>query len=274
MSYGICSPDIVKLFQHEKDSKLISDLMNHELTDQIFEWMEKEHIEDIYRMIYQASCICLTEENAPDIVNMTERASALFGLTEVPEIYLYRNYEKTVQICGLNRPFILISSDFLEALLQEEPEMLFGIIAGQAAGIRAGHNRGAMLFWALTTVTQYLPVPGIVLKGIDAVLNDWNRCRFFTYDRAFLLATGNYPSALRSLLLPMLPKEILDRFALGMPEDGYRKQAERFRQDSSLDSVLKMIHSMENDDPWIPDRYRELQVFYKNRLGQEGGYAE
>lgn len=273
MDNGVCSSDILKQFQHERDSKLITDIFNNELADQIFSWIEKEHVEDVYEMTYRASCICLTNENAPNVVNMAERASLLWGLEEIPQIYVYRNYEKTVQICGLNRPFILMSSDFLEILLKGAPEMMFGIIAGQVAGICAGHNKGAMLFWALTTIAQYLPVPGIVLKGLDAMLNDWNRCRFYTYDRAFFLATGNFYLALRSMFLHILPEDILNRFSLGMPDDSYLEQAERFRQDSGLDGVIKMINSLECDDPWLPDRYRELEVFYKSHIGQEDEYA-
>lgn len=250
-------------FQHEKDSKLITDVLKNEWVDKIFQWMEKEHIEELYRGVYEASCIPVSDKNAPEINNMVRRACEMFGQEELPSIYLYRNYDKSVEVCGLNKPFLLMSSDFLETVLKDDPEMLFGIIAGQIAGIRAGHNRGMMLFWAMETVLQYFPIPNIVLKGLDALLNEWNRCRFYTYDRAFFLATGNYPLALRSLLVYQLPQNILDQLLLGTPEDRYLCQAERFGGNLDEDDVIKMMNSLRSDDPWIPERYKELKKLYQ-----------
>lgn len=247
--------------QHERDSRLISDILSHELAEKIFRWVQKEGIEEIYKGVHEMSCVPVTGENAPEIREMAERASQMFGLERAPDLYLRRGYEESVEVCGLNRPFLLISSDFLELVLEEDRQMLFGMIAGRIAGIKAGHSRGRMLFWIMETVIQYFPVPNLVIRGLDALLNEWNRCRYFTYDRAFYLATGDEGLALRSLLIHLAPGETLDRFRLGEPQDQYEAQARRFEESAGLDGAVKLLNSMSRDDPWIPERWRELKKF-------------
>lgn len=260
-------PYEVSQFRHERDSRLIGDMMQNEVTGKIFDWAEREGLEDIYRGMYEMSCIPVTKENRPKIAEMAERASRMFGLARTPRIYLRREYEQTVEIGGLTNPFLVLSSDFLELAEKEDPRLLSGMIAGRIAGIRAGHGRGMMLFWLLETALKYAPVPGFLTKGLDALLNEWNRCRFFTYDRAFLLAEGDYPLAQRSLLVQILPGEILDRFQCGTPKDRYMFQAKRFWESLGADGVIKVLNSLRMDDPWIPERYQELKKFRERREG-------
>ena len=122
----------------------------------------------------------------------------------------------------------MVSSDFLELTAEEDPRLLSGMIAGRIAGIRAGHGRGMMLFWILETLLGYLPIPAFLVKGLEALVNEWNRCRYFTYDRAFLLAEGDYTLAQRSLFIQILPGEILDRFALEVRRTAIRPRRTDF----------------------------------------------
>lgn len=163
----------------------------------------------------------------------------------------------------------MVSSDFLELTAEEDPRLLSGMIAGRIAGIRAGHGKGMMLFWILETLLGYLPIPAFLVKGLEALVNEWNRCRYFTYDRAFLLAEGDYALAQRSLFIQILPGEILDRFALGSPKDRYTPQADRFWEGLGAEGAIRTLNSLRMDDPWIPERYRELKKF-RETMGRDG----
>lgn len=256
-------------FRHERDSRLIGDMMQNEAAEKIFAWAGKEGLEDIYRGMYEMSCVAVTEENLPEIAGMAKQASRMFGLRQIPRIYLRRGYEQTIEIGGLANPFLVVSSDFLELTAEEDPRLLSGMIAGRIAGIRAGHGRGMMLFWILETLLGYLPIPAFLVKGLEALVNEWNRCRYFTYDRAFLLAEGDYALAQRSLFIQILPGEILDRFALGSPKDRYTPQADRFWEGLGAEGAIRTLNSLRMDDPWIPERYRELKKF-RETMGRDG----
>ena len=52
-------------FRHERDSRLIGDMMQNEAAEKIFAWAGKEGLEDIYRGMYEMSCVAVTEENFP-----------------------------------------------------------------------------------------------------------------------------------------------------------------------------------------------------------------
>ena len=58
----------------------------------------------------------------------------MFGLRQIPRIYLRRGYEQTIEIGGLADPFLVVSSDFLELTAEEDPRLLSGMIAGRIAG--------------------------------------------------------------------------------------------------------------------------------------------
>lgn len=256
---------LIEEYQHEQDRELISQLVNSSQAEAVMDFMRKNQIDGVYQYVYQSSYPRLTSASAPLIMDLWQKACGAFGLDKPPPIYVTRQYEKTVHICGVAQPFLLISSRYLERLEQSGEKMLFGILAAQAAGIRAGHHRGLVLAWALDTGAQWLPAP--LTLGIEALVNNWKRCRLFTCDRAFLLATEDYPLALRSLFVHLLPGSLLDNFAFGTSNDAYLPQVSRFQGRSDVDLVLQAANSVTSDASWLPGRYEELAAFHKQMRG-------
>lgn len=251
------------LYQHEKDQKLISEIMGHPMTEKVFQWLRDQNIDDIYTYVYRESCVRLSRENAPDVIRALERACARLGCAEVPEIYLIHDYDRTIEICGIGRPFLLVSSFYLKTLKREGERMMAGILGAQAAAIRVGHHRGLLLIWALDAVLQQMSLPKAAVAALAGLLNDWKRCRMYTCDRAFLVLTGDYPLSIRSIFLNRLPREILDGFRFGTPGDLYREQMERFTHADGLDSLANIYNSATSDQSWLPLRYQELEKFYQ-----------
>ena len=67
-------------FRHERDSRLIGDMMQNEAAEKIFAWAGKEGLEDIYRGMYEMSCTAVTEENLPEIAGWQNGPAACSGL--------------------------------------------------------------------------------------------------------------------------------------------------------------------------------------------------
>ena len=42
-----------EVYQHEKDKKLISELMRHPVAEQIFQWIRDQNIDEIYTYVYE-----------------------------------------------------------------------------------------------------------------------------------------------------------------------------------------------------------------------------
>ena len=260
-----------EVYQHEKDKKLISELMRHPVAEQIFQWIRDQNIDEIYTYVYEESCIRLTRENALGVIQCLERVCALLGCQEVPRIYLIHDYNRTIEICGVSRPIILVSSYYLKLLKWEGERMLTGILGGQIAAICVGHHRGLLLRWAMDMVLQQVSLPKAAVTALRGLLNDWQRCRIYTCDRAFFVLTRDYPLALRSIFLMRLPKEIMDGFRLGTQNDLYRDQVRRFLSADGLDHLINMYNSATTDQSWLPLRYEELEKFYQKTRQIEVG---
>lgn len=104
--------------------------MGHPMTEKVFQWLRDQNIDDIYTYVYRESCVRLSRENASDVIRALERACARLGCVEVPEIYLIHDYDRTIEICGIGRPFLLVSSFYLKTLKREGERMMAGILGG------------------------------------------------------------------------------------------------------------------------------------------------
>lgn len=262
---------LLEKYQHKKDYQLFGQLLQKKIVEDLFGWCRTNHLDDAYQYAYQASCLNITAQSVPEIYRLVEKASCEFGLCKVPKCYLVRNYEIKVEIIGIFEPALLVSSDYINS---GGMERLYGALAAQTAGIAAEHYKGLALSWIFDACAGLLPVPQAALTAVKALLNEWKRCRWYTCDRAFLLATGNYQMALESLFERNVPMDILKRFQLGTDQDAYQAQVQRFMKKDTPSKIANLAHSLQSDTAWIPQRYWELQRFhFKNEEGvmQKGG---
>lgn len=248
-------------YQCEEDRKLILEIMNHESAVKLLNWINENRIDRIYNSVYQSSYLRLNEQTAPRLMEALRTSCEWFGVGQIPAVYVFRDYDDTIQIGGISEPFLLISGRYLSELERQDPRLLLGVIAAQVAGIRVGHHRGLLLAWMLNTVSNLLPIPKPLIMALDALLNDWKRCRVYTCDRAMYLATGDYPLTLRGIMSTVASGELMDRMALGTPADGYRQQMEAFLEGSVLDGFVNMLNSAISDTGWLPLRCQKVAQF-------------
>lgn len=249
----------LELYQHKKDKQLFGSLVQMKIANELFDWCEENQLDRAYQYAYQASCLKITPSSVPEVYDLLEKACVEFELKKIPALYLSRNYDIKAEIIGIIEPGLIISEDYLNIISKES---LYGVISSMIAGIKAGHHRGLGLSWMIETCVGALPVPHVAVVPVKALLNDWKRCRWYTCDRAFLLATGDYQLTLKSLFDRAVPMHILDRFRLGAVEDAYLNQLQRFQEASSAEEIANVLHSAQSDETWLPLRYQELQAFY------------
>lgn len=252
-------------YLHPKDRQLFGQLLEQKAVTRLFDWCRKNCLDEAYQYAYQASCLRITEKTLPSVYRIIEKACREFGV-KIPKCYLSHNYDRKAELAGIFEPILIFSEEYID---RAGSERLYGTVAGQAAGIAAGHYRGLGLEWIFEVCADLLPVPQAGLTAVKALLNDWKRCRWFTCDRAFFLATKNYSLTLESLFDLNVPEEILSRFRLGTNRDGYQRQLLRYKEASAPAEIAGMIQSLQTDTAWIPERYTELQAFCSSRL--EGG---
>ncbi len=238
--------------QHERDSELISSIMNCSAVNKITEIIQKNNLEEIYAYVFRSSYAELTGDNAEIILNMVKKACDIFGVSELPRVYLTREYGGTIEVKGFTEPFILIYSRYLEIA---DEISLFGEIAAAVAGIAANHHKAAFIADVLDILANQLPQ--IAALGYDAIINQWKRSRYFTYDRAVFKVTGNYDFTLRHILLGRVPNEMLKQTEKQL-HDMLLYQKEVFVRLVDNHALFAMLQKIGISEAWIPDRFNEL----------------
>ena len=239
-------------FRHEKDSALMDKLYESAVSQKVESYIEQYRLEEIYNYLHKTSLVRLTKKSAPALIEKVERACKLFAVEEVPELYLTRDYYLEAKLQGYQDPYIIISSDYLERL---DDKMLYGLLASQVAGIKANHHKTMFLLWSLDFLSMVLPEIKLVA---DVAANQWLRCRYFTYDRAFLLATKDYKLTMQHLLVSEVPRQDLEGFGIGTSRDLYKKQVATYKTSAT---AAKTFFNLTDDREWTPDRYEEIRKY-------------
>ena len=242
-----------KDFRHPGDISWMNRIWENVVIEKIQTFLLDNGIEDVYACFDKASCIEISGEMSPAIQDMLAWSCDRFGLKEIPSLYVKRDYDLTAEIHGFDNPYIVISEHFLNKL---SDEMLRGILASRVAGILAGHHKTMFLLWSAKFFSGL--VPGFsVLVGVAS--NQWMRARFYTYDRAFLLATHNLELTLQSILANTLSEHALKRMKCGTGEDLFDSQVKDFHH---TNSIPKAYYYLYDSQDWAPERYSEIQRFY------------
>ena len=249
-------------FQHDRDSTFAGKILNSDAAKSIMAKFHETNLESVYTYLYQSSCPRLTQKTSPKLFSLLKKACEMFSVDKIPEIYVTRDYDEMVSVRGVNAPFLVFSSEFLRKL---DDNTLFGILAGQAAAIRCQHHVILYLTWGFDFASSMVPGSDWV---VEPIINNWLRCRYFTYDRAFALATKNRALTLRQILINVVPQNILDEMNCGTSGDVYLKQAEKFlntMKNNRTQATIRTAISMYSYKIWLPERYDEINKFFDGR---------
>lgn len=249
----------IKDFQHERDSEWASKILTNSTANSILNFLKEKGLEKVYIYLYESSCPQLTEKNSPKLFESLNVVCESFGLKTRPKIFVTRNYSERVFLRGVNEPFIVFSSEYLKKL---DENTLRGTLAGQIAGILCKHHTIFYITWGLEFVSSFVPIP-FATTIVSSFINEWKRNRWFTYDRAFALATNNRALSLQQVLINTVPKNILDKMNSGARQDIFITQANRFVSEmNNAKASIKEVVSRFSEKDWLPERYTELKKFF------------
>ncbi|MBQ6296909.1 MAG: hypothetical protein IJK81_04355 [Selenomonadaceae bacterium] len=247
-------------FQHPQDSKFANDILSSKTAEKVLEKFHETNLEEAYTYLYQSSCPQLTAQTSPKLFELLAKACKMFGLEKIPSVYVTRDYREIVAVRGINEPFLVFSSEYLRKITDDET--LFGILAGQVAAIRCNHHTILCITWGIDFAAGFIPYGS---WATDPMINNWKRCRYFTYDRAFSLATKSRSLSLRQVLINVLLPDILNRMQNGTSQDAFINQVEDFLEtmnNNKTQALIKKALSMYSYKIWLPERYSEINKFF------------
>lgn len=257
MEKRIEKTDYVHPLDHQLKEKILGSSAVKKSIDIFFE----QKLDDINRYIYSATNLCITNTNP--ISEYLLESCKLFGVSELPNIYLCHDYQFDVRCSGYDKPVIIIPDILLK---NADNSILYGRIASAAASIAAEHNKMEFLIWIMENFAGAVDIPfaATVIRGM---LYEWSRAQCYTSDRAFFLATKDYELSLKNILFGEVPMIILSNFTFG-DDDTFESQVQDFYRMEKITDIISVMNNLTSCEVWIPARYKELKAFYAECGGE------
>lgn len=244
-------------FQHPADKKSVDAVMAVPGLDKVLEFISQNSLERVYEFANNSSKLKVTPEMSPKIFGMLEEAVEMYGETYVPEIYLERMYAYFINLDGMTKPHLTLSTAWLEVV---DDKMLWAVLSAEIAAIQAKH--GTIEF--IENVIKF--TKGLLPFGVDTALeiaiNDWKRNRIYTVDRAILLGSEDFGIAAKHILFGDAPDSVIDSIDLTKPGNTYYQQATEFLKRSGVAGGIQKFETFLSGSQWMASRYIELYNWY------------
>src|SRR5215203_296334 len=186
--------------------------------------------ESAIRVIFTASAVKVTPTQCPDLYAKLQIACTTLGV-DMPELFVQQNPIVNAFTGGVERPVIVLYSQLIERLSDEE---VLAVVAHEVGHIHAEHVlylTAARLIEALTNASIARIIPGaeilkfLISAGISSALLAWARRAELSCDRAALLVTQN-PHVIGSTMMKLAG----GTFASKIDYDLFLAQAREFQK--------------------------------------------
>lgn len=245
------------VYIHPEEKALVEKIYRLAGINHILDIIVNENLDDINRFIYSASCFQLPREHKA--VQYLEEGCKLFGVENVPPVYLKRSYYADISCIGYDAPVVIVPDVLVD---KATDALLRGRMMAAAASIKAGHQKLMFLIWFIDNFKGVIKIPGIG-TALNALLYEWMRTQEYTVDRAFYLATEDKELALKNILYGEIPDTILNNFHFGV-EGTYDKQVEEFKRPTGAVGTASKIIGYLQKETWLPERYSKLKEYMYN----------
>jgi Zn-dependent protease with chaperone function len=180
-------------YVHPLDSRALAALKNIPGIDtalkKLLEWTGDSAI----RVIFTASAVKVTPKQCPDLYYKLQVACTTLGV-DMPELFIQQNPIVNAFTGGVKRPVIVLYSQLIERLNDEEE---LAVIAHEVGHIHAEHvlyiTAAKLIELAATSALRAAPIAGVIAElftlAMSSALLAWARRAELSCDRAALLVT-------------------------------------------------------------------------------------
>jgi len=240
-------------WEHPADKAALSTLKQIPGFDEIIKVVFGLTTEKSIKLLHLASSI-RTSPNQFSVLHQQIRTIAeIFDWDYVPEVYVTRSPFFNAGIYGVKEPFIVINSQLVSSLSEDE---LMCVLAHEMGHLISGHSLYKTLLWLMLNISfTALPVSDLLILPVIAALKEWDRKSELSADRAGLLAVQKEDPSY-SVLMRMAggdnPSELnMNDFFL---------QADEYENSKGLlDGIHKVLNTVWTSHPFPVIRLTELR---------------
>lgn len=243
-------------YEHPFDAKALNSLQNTAGLDRLVQKFYDLGIERIIKLQYTGGAIKVTPNNMSDLCYLAEEACAILNMPDVPQMYIYGSPELHAVTLGVENPLIVLPSEAVERLSDEE--LLF-IIGREIGHIKSRHILYQEIGLILPEMAEAFSAAtfglgGLISIGLRYAMMYWMQMSQYTADRAGLLACQNIETVTKVLAKSAgLPKKYEASYNL----DDFVTQAREFQgfNEKTFDKVLRFLFK---NHLWAVARANEL----------------
>jgi len=251
-------------YQHPSDISTMQMMKKIPLADRFFRKINELGIDKYYKIQYAGSNILVTHESYPELYKRYVNVCEILNIEKIPKLYVEIGFPNAMAV-NVEEPMIIISSDCIEYMTEEEVNFILGHELGHVQCEHVLYSQIALSLPAISSAIQAttLGLGNLITSGVQLGIMKWYRRSEYTCDRAGLLACQNIDHAMGALAkIAGLPIRAYDNFN----SDAFLKQAEAF-EDITYESSNKFVETllvMNLSHPWTVMRAKELNKWYQS----------
>ena len=254
-------PDISsKAYEHPADRAATAALKSIPMLDTVVRKLVEFSYERALRQSFLGNSVKTSERQLPELWTSYQGVKHILDMPADYDLYVTSALYFNALTIGSSKPMIVVGSNLLEKLGPGEQR---AIVAHELGHILSDHVLYITALNILLRATYGLPLLGLPLRAVRAVLLEWRRAAELSCDRAAVLAVRDPQIVCRSLMVVAagLPAEQLDL-------DAFMAQAMEYENwEDSHDRVRRFFNEINATHSYAVRRVSEVM-----RWVQSGEY--
>jgi Zn-dependent protease with chaperone function len=245
-------------FEHPLDRAALEALRKIPVLDQVLKKFLELGVERMFRIMLMGQAIHVTPKQCGRVHKLFKEACEILDMHE-PDLYLMNHFTVNAWTFGAERPFIVIHSQLVDLLDDDE---LMGVLGHELGHVKAGHVLyRSLAYFLLDLIGKYIGLAGpLVSMALMISLSDWARKSELTADRAELLVLQDTNAAIRlHMKLAGGSKKVFDQTDV----NEFLKQGGAYEDFdySTLNKFYKLMYEMKLTHPLPIYRAKEIKTW-------------
>lgn len=243
-----------RAYEHPADRAATAALKAIPMLDTVVRKLLEWQYERAMRQFYLANSVKVGEQQLPALWSAHRHVTRILDLPELNDLYVHPGVLGGGIVFGTRQPIIVIDSGLLANLGPGEQQAL---IAHEAGHVLSDHLTYMTVLGILLRAGSAIPMVGLPLMGVKAVLLEWYRAAELSCDRAATLAVRD-PRIVCSLLMAISGGVPVDQLNL----DAFLAQAMQYRNwDDPADRVRRFLRELGRTHANAVNRVSEIMAW-------------
>jgi len=251
-------PDISsKAYEHPADRAATAALKSVPMLDTVVRKLVEFSYERALRQMYLGNSIKASERQLPQLWTSYQGVKHILDMPADYDLYVTSALYFNAVTIGSSKPMIVVGSNLLEKLGAGEQRV---IVAHELGHILSDHVLYITALNILLSATFSLPLLGLPVRAVRAVLLEWRRAAELSCDRAAVLAVRDPRIVCRTLMVVAagLPADQLDI-------DAFMAQAMEYENwEDSHDRVRRFFNEINATHSYSVRRVSEIMKWVQS----------